>query len=119
MSGGQQGDAPAGEELLEEVLAYEEVEAVGGDRAYDSDAIRAMITAAGKEAVIPPRSNRLRPAVYDKEKYKKRNKAERLFNKLKDYRAVATRYDKLASMFLGSVLAALLALSLKCIVNTP
>ena len=119
LSGGQEGDAPAGEELVEEVLAYEEVEAVGGDRAYDSDAIRALIAAAGKEAVIPPRANRRQPAAYDKEKYKRRNKAERLFNKLKGYRAVATRYDKLASMFLGGVLAALLAVSLKCIVNTP
>ena len=119
LSGGQEGDAPAGEELLAEVLAYEEVKAVGGDRAYDSDAIRTMITAAGKEAVIPPRSNRINPPAYDKEKYKKRNKAERRFNKLKGYRAVATRYDKLAAMFLGNVLAALLAISLKCIVNTP
>jgi putative transposase len=119
LSGGQEGDAPVGEELLGEVLAYEEVRAVGGDRAYDSDAIRAMILAAGKEVVIPPRCNRLRPAAYDKEKYKKRNKAERLFGKLKGDRGVATRYDKLAAMFLGGVLAALLAVSLRCIVNTP
>jgi transposase len=119
LSGGQEGDAPVGEELLVGALCYEEIEAMGGDRAYDSDAIRALIAAAGKEAVIPPRCNRLRPAAYDKEKYKQRNKAERLFCKLKGYRGVATRYDKLASMFLGSVLAALLALSLRCIVNTP
>ena len=118
LSGGQEGDAPVGEALLDEVLAYEEVQAVGADRAYDSDAIRARIAAAGKEAVIPPRSNRCQPATYDKEKYKQRNKAERLFNKLKHYRAVATRYDKLAAMFLGNVLAALLAVRLRCIVNT-
>ena len=42
-----------------------------------------------------------------------------LFHNLKGYRALATRYDKLAAMFLGGVLAALLAISLKCIVNTP
>ena len=119
LTGGQAGDAPVGEELLAEVLAREEVKAVGGDRAYDSNAIRAMIRAAGKEAVIPPRSNRLEPPDYDKEKYKQRNKAERLFCKLKGYRAVATRYDKLAAMFLGGTLAALLAISLKSIVNTP
>lgn len=119
LTGGQAGDAPVGEEMLEEVLAREEIKAVGADRAYDSDAIRAMIAAAGKEAVIPPRSNRVEPPEYDKEQYKKRNKTERLFCKLKGYRAVATRYDKLANMFLGSVLAALLAVSLKCIVNTP
>ena len=78
-----------------------------------------MILEAGKEAVIPPRSNRLKPAGYDKEKYKGRNKVERLFNRLKGYRGVATRYDKLAAMFLGGVLATLLAISLKSIVNTP
>ena len=119
LTGGQAGDAPVGEVMLAQVLASEEVKAVGADRAYDSDAIRALLAAAGKEAVIPPRSNRRRPADYDKEKYKKRNKAERLFCKLKGYRGVATRYDKLGAMFLGGVLLALLAISLKCIVNTP
>ncbi len=86
---------------------------------YDRDASRALIAAAGKEAVILPRRNSQRPAAYDREKYKQRNKAKRLFNKLKSYRAVATRYDKLAVMFLGGVLAAQLAVSRKCIVNTP
>ena len=119
LSGGQEGDAPVGEEMLAEVLARKEIKAVGADRAYDSDRIRALLAAAGKEAVIPPRSNRLSPPDYDKEKYKQRNKAERLFCRLKGYRAVATRYDKLAAMFLGGVLATLLAVSLKCIVNTP
>jgi transposase len=119
LSSGQAGDAPVGEEMLAEVLTREEIKAAVADRAYDSDAIRAMIAAAGKEAVIPPRSNRTNPPDYDQEKYKERNKAERLFCKLKGYRAVATRYDKLAAMFLGGVLAALLAVSLKCIVSTP
>ena len=119
LTGGQAGDAPVGEEMLAEVLANEKIKAVGADRAYDSDAIRRMIKAAGKEAVIPPRANRVQPPDYDKEKYKERNKAERLFCKLKGYRAVATRYDKLAAMFLGGTLAALLAISLKSIVNTP
>ena len=52
------------------------------------------------------------------EKYKQRNKTERLFGKLKGYRGIATHYDKIAAMFLGGVLASLLAVSLKCIVNT-
>ena len=119
LSGGQEGDAPVGEEMLCEVLARQEGKAVGADRAYDSDAIRAMIAATGKEAIIPPRPNRIDPPNYDKEKYKARNKVERLFCRLKAYRAVATRYDKLAAMFLGGVLATLLAVSLRCIVNTP
>ena len=119
LTGGQAGDAPVGEEMLAEVLRREEIKAVGAERAYDSDTIRAMIAAAGKEAVIPPRSNRVEPPEYDRKKYKERNKTERLFCKLKGYRAVATRYDKLAAMFLGGTLAALLAISLKSIVNTP
>ena len=119
LTGGQAGDAPVGEEMLAQGPAREEVKAVGGDRAYDSDAIRAMTRAAGKEAIIPPRSNRVEPPGYDEEKYKQRNKAERLFCKLKGYRAAATRHDKLAAMFLGGTLAALLAISLKSIVNTP
>ena len=113
LSGGEAGDAPAGEEMLEHVIARQEVTAVGADRAYDSDAIRAALGKAGKEAVIPPRSNRLEQHAYDKDKYKERNKIERLFNRLKQFRAVATRYDKLAAMFLGGILAALLAIHLR------
>ncbi len=114
LTGGQAGDAPAGEELLEGVLERPEVEAVAADRAYDSDAIRAMLARAGKEAVIPPRANRKEKPPYDKEKYKERNRIERFFNRLKQFRAVATRYDKLAEMFRGTVLAAMLLVSLRC-----
>lgn len=118
LSGGQAGDAPVGEEMLAHVLSREAIKALGGDRAYDSNAIRALLKAAGKEAVIPPRSNRRNPPEYDKEKYKQRNKIERLFGRLKQFRALATRYDKLAAMFLGGVLAGLLVISLKSIVYT-
>ena len=68
LTGGQAGDAPVGEEMLAEVLRRKEIKAVGADRAYDSDAIRQMIRAAGKEAVIPPRANRVEPPEYDKKK---------------------------------------------------
>ncbi len=77
------------------------------------------IAAAGKEAVIPPRSNRTSPPAYDKEKYQARNKVEPLFCRLKGCRALATRDDKLAAMFLGGTLAALLAASLRWIANAP
>ena len=118
LTGGQAGDAPVGEAMLAAVLEREEIKAVSGDRAYDSNAIRALLAAAGKEAVIPPRSNRRDQPEYDKERYKERNQVERLFGRLKQFRAIATRYDKLAGMYLGGVLAGLLVVSLKCIVNT-
>ena len=114
LTGGQAGDAPVGEELLEGLVAREEVKAVAADRAYDSDRIRALLAGAGKEAVIPPRANRRDKPAYDREKYKERNRIERFFNRLKQFRAVATRYDKLAEMFQGTVLAAMLVISLKC-----
>ncbi len=96
----------AGEELTARVV---EIDYVDGVNAYDSNAIRQAI----EKAVIPPRSNRLQPASYDKEKYKQRNRIERLFNRLKQFRAVATCYDKLDVMFMGTVTAALLVISLK------
>lgn len=62
------------------------------------------ITATGAEAVIPPRSNRKELRGYDKELYKERNLVERLFQKLKHYRRVATRYERLAKNY-SSLLA--------------
>jgi transposase len=88
---------------VEEVVQNEDVEAVNADKAYDGNAIRQSLAKAGKEAVIPPRSNRINPAQYDKIKYKERNRIERFFNRLKQFRAAATRYDKLDAMFLGTV----------------
>ncbi len=114
LTGGQAGDAPVGEELIEGVLERPEVEAVAADRAHDSDAIRVLLAGAGKEAVIPPRANRREKPAYGKEKYKERNRIGRFFNRLKQFRAVATRYDKLAEMFRGTVLAAMLLISLRC-----
>ena len=81
-------------------------------RAHDSDVIRTMPAKANREAVVPPRSNRLNPPAYDKEKYKGRHRVERLFDRLQHFRAVATRSDQLAPMFLGGILAALLAVKL-------
>ena len=107
------GDAPVDEEMLAEALECEAIEAVGADRAYDSNTIHEMIARAGKQAVIPPRSNRRNPPGYDKAKDKERNKIECLFGRLKQFRAIATLYDKLAAMFLSGVIAGLLVISLK------
>lgn len=73
------------------------------DKGYDSQALREWLDARGTEAVIPPRKNRKTQYDYDKAIYKQRNIIERMFCRLKDWRRIATRYDKLASSFAAAV----------------
>jgi transposase len=80
------------------------------DKGYDADALRKRLRKAGTVPVIPGRSNRKRKIRYDKTRYKDRHLVENAFCRLKDYRRVATRYDKLSRNFLSAVaLATLLA----------
>ena len=74
-----------------------------GDRAYDAKALRETIAAIGAIAVIPPHPLRKQPYDYDRDIYRMRNRIERCFNKLKHFRRIATRYDKLARNFLAAV----------------
>ena len=76
------------------------------DRGYDTNAIRTLVAARGAEAVIPTTSARRTPIPYDREAYRARNQVERLWCRLKDWRRVATRYDKLAANYLSSALIA-------------
>ncbi len=69
------------------------------DKGYDSDAFVLAINSTGAEAVIPPRSNRKEMRYYDEALYKERNLVERFFQKLKHYRRVATRYERLAKNY--------------------
>lgn len=73
------------------------------DKGYDADHFVAKIRAAGAEAVIPPRSNRLAPRAFDPHLYRARNLIERFFARLKQFRRIATRYDKLAKSFLSFI----------------
>ncbi len=75
------------------------VKVVVGDKGYDADALVALINAAGAQAVIPPRSNRTEQRDYDRHVYKDRNLVERFFARLKQFRRIATRYEKLARNF--------------------
>jgi putative transposase len=77
--------------------------AVLGDKGYDAEYVIQKAKSMGAMAVIPPKSNRKASRVYDAELYKERNLVERLFNKLKQFRRVATRYDKTASAFLAFI----------------
>ena len=78
-------------------------EAVVADKAYDADALIAHIQERGAAAVIPPRTNRLEQRFFDKHQYKHRNLIERFFLRIKHFRRIATRYDKLATNFLGAI----------------
>lgn len=78
-------------------------EAVIADKGYDADWLADQIAACGSEVVIPPRKNRSELRGYDANLYADRNKIERLFNRLKHYRRVATRYDKLGLNYLSFV----------------
>jgi transposase len=78
-------------------------EVVIADKAFDSKALVDTIEARGAEAVIPPLSSRKEQREYDRERYKDRNLIERFWHKLKQYRRVATRYEKTAQNFLAFV----------------
>ena len=74
------------------------------DKAYDAqDRVIEPLSKAGKTCVIPARSNRLEARPYDEHLYKARHLIENFFAKLKQYRAIATRYDKTARNFLGAI----------------
>jgi transposase len=80
------------------------------DKGYDGDGFRAEIVSRGAKPVIPNKSNRIVIHRFNKRAYKGRNVIERSFCRLKDFRRIATRYDKLARNFLAAVhLAALVA----------
>ena len=73
------------------------------DKAFDSDAVVAAAKRQGAEAVIPPKRNRKVARDYDRHLYKERKKVEGFINLIKQYRRVATRYEKTARNFLGFV----------------
>lgn len=76
------------------------------DRAYDANSLRDELAARRIKAVIPPNPTRKHPHRYDKKAYKGRNVIERMFCRLKDFRRIATRYDKRADVFLSAILLA-------------
>ena len=99
LTAGQSGDILAAPALIDGF----DTEAVLADKAYDSNALRAIIADAGAQAVIP--SNRSRKVIipHDPAIYKHRNRIERCFNKLKHFRRFATRYDRRAIHFLSFI----------------
>jgi len=112
LSSGQAHDAPPGRKLLTQVPALSGQPYLVMDRAYEGAPTRELAESLGYKPVVPPRKNRKHPWEYDKEMYKKRNEIERLFRKIKGFRRVFTRYDKLDVMFVAFVTFTLIVKSL-------
>ncbi len=129
---GQAGDSPALPKLLAQLKVHREgpgrprttPDALRADKAYSSRAIRASLRARGITAVIPEPRDQLghrknrgsrggRPVNFDTEDYKSRNVVERTFNQLKNWRGLATRYDKYAITYRGGIVLASIVLWLR------
>ena len=78
------------------------------DRAYEGNETRQLALALGYEPVVPPLRTRVEPWEYDREMYKRRNEIERLFRRLKGFRRIFSRFEKLDALFLGFILFALI-----------
>ena len=115
MTGGEAHEVKGYEALIE--LHDVAPDRLLGDKGYDSDAIRDDLTKRGIEPVIPPRSNRKTPIEYDHEAYQRRNLIERCVNRLKQFRRIATRYEKTARAYLSMLCTAAARLWIKT-VNT-
>jgi transposase len=100
LSGGQAHDCPPAKRLIRRT---KKAKRLLGDKAYDSEELRLWLKDRGTKAVVPNRSNRKQPFCFDKKSYKHRHRIENAFCRLKDFRRIATRYDRLARNFLASV----------------
>jgi transposase len=101
LSGGEKHDAPEGRKLIEQLPPAEEPCSLLMDRAYEDNETRTLSINQGFRPVVPPKKSRLEPWDYDKELYKRRNEVERLFRRIKRFRRVFTRYEKLDVMYLA------------------
>jgi transposase len=100
LTGGDAHDCPIAERLIRRVKPAKHIL---GDKAYDSAELRQELQHRRTKAVIPNRSCRKRPFTFNKRLYKVRWLIESAFNRLKDFRRIATRYDRLARNYLGSI----------------
>ncbi len=103
LTAGEAHDGRQFECLYESLDPDNVLEAAALDKGYDADRIRERLAYDGIEPVIPPISTRSKKLPYDQERYRGRNRIERFFNKLKQFRRIATRYDKLRDTFFAAV----------------
>lgn len=100
LTGGQVADCTAGDLLLEQMPKSP---ILLGDKGYDSNAIRHKVESKGTMPNIPPKTNRRWTNCFSPFLYRDRNAIERMFGRLKDFRRIATRYDRLAQNYLAAV----------------
>ena len=113
LSAGQAHDALEGRKLFERLGRQKTPRSLPMDRAYEGDATRRLVSAPGFTSVAPPLRTRTGPWKYDRQLYKRRNEVERLFPRLKGFRRIFTRYDKLDAIFLGFIALALIVEALR------
>ena len=106
LSAGNRHDAPEGRKLIKSIDSNV-AKYLLMDRAYEDDETRALALKQGLIPVVSPKKNRKSPWQYDTELYKRRNEVERLFLRLKRFRKVFTRYDKLDILYFFVVTLAL------------
>ena len=97
LTAGQRHDSPQASELIEGFAP----QALIADKGYDSDSLIESVTARGIEAVIPPKKNRLVQREYDRHLYRERHLIECFIGKIKQYRRVFSRFEKLSKNYLG------------------
>lgn len=103
LSPGQAHDAPEGRKLLTKLGPQHPGAHLLMDRAYEGNETRQLALDLGFVPVVPPLSTRVEPWAYDREMYKRRNEIERLFRRLKGFRRIFSRFEKLDVIFLGFV----------------
>ena len=113
LSPGQAQDAPEGRKLLTSLGPQSPSPFLLMDRAYQGDETRQLALDLGFTPVVPPLSSRVDPWEYDREMYKKRNEIERLFRRMKGFRRIFSRFEKLDVLFLGFISFALIVDALR------
>jgi len=100
LTAGQVSDYKGAEKLLADLPAAKHMLA---DRGYDTDWFRDGLRDKGIIPCIPPKKNRKRQIIYDKNLYKQRHKVENMFGRLKDWRRISTRYDRCSHTFFSAI----------------
>ena len=113
LSPGQAHDAEEGRHLLQDMGRPNVHLHLLMDRAYEGNETRQLALELGYSPIVPPKSNRLNPWLYNKILYKRRNEVERLFRRLKGYRRIFSRFEKLDVMFIGFILFVLIVEALR------